>query len=268
MTTQLTVTASDAANRSGRVAQVIASLPVSLHPAAGSEERDSADLIAVDGADAGWPAEAGRAIDDGARGVLIVRPVAADVRSVTEKANARNVPVVIDAMWTYNPAVHSSTAGFAELFDDRMLLEARTYARTGSDWDRVLLDQLSLVRAAVAPVRDLRIVRRSEHGYAALARFANGARASITAVRTDSVPEQATLRSVKAQHLVELDVPAPETAIPGRVRVTGPEGSKLLETKWETAHRAAWRHLHGLATSGLTSSDLADFAEDVSLAAG
>jgi hypothetical protein len=260
MTTQLTVTASDAANRSGRVAQVIAALPVSLHPAA-----DAADLVALDGAP-GWTEQAERAIDAGARGVLVVRPGPADVRSLLEKASDRNVPVVIDAMWTYNPAVANSAGAFADIFDDAFLLEARTYAATGSDWDRVLLDQLSLIRAAVAPVRGFRFVRRSEHGYAALAEFANGARASITAVRTDSVPESATLRSVKAQHLVELDVPAPETAIPGRVRVTGPEGSTLLETKWETAHRAAWRHLHGLATSGLTSSDLADFSEDAATA--
>ena len=266
MTTQLTVTASEAANRSGRVAQVIAALPVSLHPAAGAVERGAADLVAVDGA-AGWPAEVERAIDAGARGVLVVRPVPTDVRSLSEKAGERNVPVVIDRMWTYNPAVQNSAGPFADVFDDRMLLEARTYARTGSDWDRVLLDQLSLIRAAVAPVRSFRFVRKSEHGYAALANFANGARASITAVRTDSVPESASLRSVKSQQLVELEVPAPETAFPGRVRVTGPEGSNLLETKWETAHRAAWRHLHGLTTSGLTSSDLADFSEDVATAA-
>lgn len=265
MTDQLTVTASDAANRSGAVRQVIASLPVSLHPAAGSAERDSADLVAVDGAP-GWPAEAEKAIDGGARGVLVVRPVPADVRSLIEKAQARNVPVVIDSMWAYNPGVQNSAGAFAEIFDDALLLEARTYARTGSDWDRVLLDQLALIRAAVGPVRSFRFVRKSEHGYAALARFANGARASITAVRTDSVPESASLRSVKAKHIVELELPAPETAFPARVRVTGPEGSNLLETKWETPHRAAWRHLHGLATSGLTSSDLADFSEDVAVA--
>jgi hypothetical protein len=266
MTAQLTVTASEAANRSGRVAQVIASLPVSLHPAADSVERGTADLVAVDGS-AGWPAEVEKAIDAGARGVLVVRPVAADVRSLIEKANERTVPVVIDGMWTYNPAVQNSAGPFADVFDVAVLLEARTYARTGSDWDRVLLDQLSLIRAAVAPVRSFRFVRNSDQGYAALADFANGARASITAVRTDSVPESASLRAVKAQHLVELEVTAPETAFPGRVRVTGPDGSNLLETKWETAHRAAWRHLHGLVTSGLTSSDLADFAEDVATAA-
>jgi hypothetical protein len=265
MTTQLTVTASEAAGRSGRVAQVIASLPVSLHPAADALQRESADLVAVDGA-AGWAAEAETAIQAGARGVLVVRPVSADVRSLIETANARNVPVVLDAMWTYNPAVQNSAGAFADVFDDRMLLEARTYARTGSHWDRVLLDQLSLIRAAVGPVRAFRFVRTSEHGYAALAAFTNGARASITAVRTDSVPESASLRSVGAKRLVALDVPAPETAVPGRVQVTGPEGSTLLETKWETAHRAAWRHLHGLATSGLTSSDLADFSEDVAVA--
>jgi hypothetical protein len=262
MTTQLTVTASEATNRSGGVAQVIASLPVSLHNAL-----ERPDLVAVDGS-ADWPAEVERAIDAGARGALVVRPVPADVSSLLEKMNAENVPVVIDAVWTYNPAVPTSAGPFAELLDNRALLEARVYVPTECDWDRVLLDQLSLIRAAVSPVRGFRFVRKSEHGYAALADLASGARASITAVRTDSVPEAATLRIVKAEHMVELELPAPQTAVPGRVRVSGPNGSTLLETQWETAHRAAWRHLHGLVVSGLTSSDVEEFRQDQAAALG
>lgn len=256
MTTQLTVATEEAANRAGGVPQVIASLPVSLHLVS-----DRADLVAVEGS-VGWPTAAEEAIDAGARGVLVVRPVPADVSSLIEKVSRQHVPVVIDAMWTYNPAVQSSAAPFADVLDDRALLEARTYVRTDTDWDRVLLDQLSLIRAAVSPALRLTFVRKSQHGYAALAQLASGARASITAVRTDSVPESATLRIIKAEHMVELEVPAPQTAIPGRVRVSAPDGSTLLETKWETAHRAAWRHLHGLTLSGLTSADLAEFAED------
>jgi hypothetical protein len=262
MTTQLTVTVSEGARRSGGVAEAIAALPVSLHNAS-----ELPDLVAVDGAP-GWPAEAEKAIDAGARGVLVVRPTPADVSSLLEKADAANVPVVIDARWTYNPAVASSASSFAEVLDDRAMLEARVCVPTGSDWDRVLLDQLSLVRAAVSPVLGLRFVRRSEHGYAALADLASGARASITAVRTDAMPEGAILRIIKAEQMVELDVPAPQTAVPGHVRVSGPDGSTLLETQWETAHRAAWRHLHRLAVSGLTSSDLAEFREDQATAAG
>jgi hypothetical protein len=37
----------------------------------------------------------------------------------------------------------------------------------------------------------------------------------------------------------------------------------LLVTKWESAHRVAWRTLHGLVTAGHAGTDLRGFEHDV-----
>jgi hypothetical protein len=96
-----------------------------------------------------------------------------------------------------------------------------------------------------------------------MARLSGGARASLSAITTDSVPESAYLRIIKPETAVETVLPAPSTALPGRVTVSGPEGATLLTTKWETAHRSAWRRLHVLVQDGASDTDLTDFARDV-----
>lgn len=261
MDAPLTVAFDQAAQDSGAIAQVIASLPVSL--ARGSE---AGGLDGIDGG-AGWPAAAERAIDAGARGLLIVRPVPADAASLVESAAARGVPVVIDAMWTHDPAVELSAASFAEVADDRCLLEARVSSAVGSEWHRVLLDQLSVIRAAVSPVRSLDVIRRDRTGYSATAVLATGGRVNLTAIGTDSVAASATLRIVNQQRVVQLTVLDPATAAPGRVVVTSPAGANELESVWETAHRAAWRRLVALVRQGETSRDLEFFADDCAVAA-
>ena len=262
MTAQLTVASSPVADASGDVAQVIASLPVSLHPAEGG-----GDLIAIAGI-RGWAEAAAEAIASGARGLLIVDPVAADVTSLRETASAAGVPVLVDATWTYNPAVAQSAGAFAAHHDADSLLEARVDVPIGSDFDHVLLSQLSLVRAAVGPAVHLEFARRTERGYDAMAHLAGGARAGVTAIATDSLPPAATLRILKPTTAVVLTVPSPTTASPGRAVVSGPEGATLLPTQYETAHRAAWRHLHRLVRAGETSTDLEGFAQDVCVVRG
>lgn len=260
MAASFTVAFDQAAQESGAIAQVIASLPVSL-----TRSPERGELVGIDGS-AAWPSAAESAIDAGALGVLIVRPVPADTTSLIAKVKRRGVPVVIDALWTHNPAVATSVEPFAELADDRCLLEARVYSAVGSEWQRVLLDQLSLIRAAVSPVRSLEVIRRDRTGYSASATLATGGRASLTAIGTDAVPSSATLRIVNRQSVVRLSVPDPATAVPGRVVVTSPAGSTELESLWETAHRAAWRRLVGLVRDGAASSDLEFFAEDQAVA--
>ena len=261
MDAPLTVTFDQAAQDSGAIAQVIASLPVSL--ARGSEH---GDLVGINGGD-GWPAAAERAIDAGARGVLVVRPLPVDVTSLIDRAAARGVAVVIDAMWSHAPAVTQSAEAFSEIADDRCLLEARVYSAVGSEWHRVLLDQLSLTRAAVSPVQSLDIIRRDRTGYSATALLATGGRASLSAIGTDSVAASATLRIVNQTRVVHLDVPDPVTATPGRVVVTSATGANELESIWESAHRAAWRRLVALVRRGEASRDLDFFADDCAVAA-
>jgi hypothetical protein len=257
MTTQLTVSAAVAAQAAGDVAQVVASLPVSLHPAA-----ERADLVAISGED-GWPVAAADAIASGARGVLVVDPVAADVADLIERATEAGVPVVLDSTWSDNPAVAGAADAFAAQHDPDSFAEARVDAPLGSDLDRVLLNQLSLVRTALAPVARIRFARRNERGYDAVAELTSGVTSGLSAILSDALPHSASLRVLRSETAVELALPAPVTAAPGQVTVSGPEGATLLPTLWETAHRGAWRRLHRLVEAGETAGDLAGFAGDV-----
>ena len=260
MTSQLTVTSSPAADAAGDVAQVIASLPVSLHPATGE-----ADLVGIAG-EGGWVAAATDAIASGARGVMIVDPSAADVTELVEQAEAARVPVVIDATWSHNPAVANSAAAFAEHHDADSLVESRVNVPLDSDIERVLLNQLSLIRTAVGPIESVTFPRKNSRGYDALASLVGGASASLTAILSNSVQQSATVRILKPTTSVELELSDPASAAPGHAVVSGPEGATLLTTQWETAHRAAWRRLHALANDGETAPDLAGFARDVAVA--
>ena len=97
--TALSVLADPAARHAGQVDEVIASLPLSLTHAPG---RAAADVVAIAG-DANWPAQAVSAIEDGARAVLIVRPVDADTTDLARAALDKSVVVVIDTPWAGNP---------------------------------------------------------------------------------------------------------------------------------------------------------------------
>lgn len=278
MTRQLTVTSSPEADAAGGVAQVVASLPVSLHPfdggataghdgaATGATAPDggAAALVAIAGI-AGWPEEALGALAAGARGVVVVSPSAADVTALQERAKALGVPVVLDTEWAPNPAVAAAAPHFAAHDDEESLVEARVDAPVGSDLDQVLLAQLALVRAAVGPVVSLSPARWNKHGYDVLAQLASGARASLGAILTDAAPPQATVRIIKPHTAVALVLPGAGTAAPGKVTVSGPDGATLLPTQWETAHRALWRRLHALVEAGQSCEDLLDFAADASL---
>jgi len=260
MTTQLGVAYSADADAAGAIGQVIASLPVSLRPAS-----DGADLVGISGS-AGWTTAAIGAITGGARGIVIVDPVDEDAATLREHAERAGVPVVIDRTWTYNPAVERSAEAFRAEDDVEALLEVRTDVPIGSDLDRVLLGQLALTRAVASAVTGLSIIRWNDHGFDALATLATGARASLTAIVTAGLPHAAHVRSLKSTTAVELALPAPATAAPGKAVVSGPDGATLLVTAYETAHRAAWRHLHELVVSGGTSGDLLTMAEDAAVA--
>lgn len=261
MTTQLTVFASAEADTAGRIAETVASLPVSLHP--GTE---GADLVGVAG-ESGWTEAAAEAIRSGARGVLVVDPVAEDVTALGAQAEDAGVPVVLDSPWAHNPAVLEAAAVLAERNDADTLLDVRVDGPLGADLDRLLLGQLALVRAVAAPVVKLRFDRRNRTGYDAIGELASGARVNLSAILSDGLPAGATVRVIRAKDAVRLAVPHPGTAVPGHLVVSDESGATLRTTKWESAHRVAWRTLHELVVDGGTVAELAAFQEDAAVAA-
>lgn len=260
MTTQLTVFASAEADAAGRIAETVASLPISLHPGA-----EGADLVGLAG-DPGWTEAARGAIGAGARGLLVVDPVAEDVTALSAEAEEAGVPVVLDSPWSHNPAVLESAGVLAERNDAETLLEVRVDLPVGADLDRVLLGQLALVRAVAGPVTRLRFDRRGRAGYDALGLLASGARLNLGAILSDALPAGATVRAIRATDAVRLSVPDPGTAAPGRLVVSDEHGATLRTTTWESAHRVAWRRLHQRVTSGAPWTELDCFEQDAAVA--
>lgn len=255
MSAQMSVAASPEADAAGAVAQVIASLPVSLRPGS-----DGSDLVAVSGP--GW-AEDAAAAAPGTRGIMVVDPSPADVTPV-----APGVPVVVDSTWAYNPAVAVAAPHFAALNDDASnhgdaAFESRIDSHVGSDLEQVLLAQLALVRAAVDAVVALTIDRWNEHGYDARGQLASGASIALGAILSGGLATSASLRVLTKRAAVRLHLPDPVTATCGSVTVSGPDGATLLQTLYETPHRAAWRELHRRVEADESTSDLDGLAADI-----
>jgi hypothetical protein len=243
MTTQLAVGSTADERTADTIAQVVASLPISLRHAT-----DEPELVGIAGS-AGWSARARDAIDAGARGIVVVDPVDDDAAGVLASAGSAGVPVVIDGTWTHNPAVGHAAPAFRDADDEKALLEVRCDVPTDAALNRVLLGQLALVRELASAVTGLVVIRWDQQGYDVLATLASGSRAALTAIVTDALPHAAHVRSLKATTAVELTVPSPETATAGEAVVSGPDGATLLVTEYESAHRAAWRRLHRLVTA-------------------
>lgn len=252
----LSLATTGVARRAGAVDAIVSSLPVSL-----TFGRGFVDLIAVDGAP-GWNDEVLRARDAGARGVLVVGPVAPESRGLSNVG----LPVVLDRSFAGNPGLDNVTAELTG-FDARALLEVRVVVPTGADLQETLLDQLALVRAVDSAVDSAALVLRSTHGYTVRGRLDSGRAVLLTATVTDALPRSASLRAVGSDSIIDALIPSPAAARPLRMTVTTASGETLLPTRFETSHRHDWRRLIDLVNSERSSSDLEDFERDIGIVA-
>ncbi|WP_066517437.1 hypothetical protein [Curtobacterium ammoniigenes] len=227
---------------------------------------DHADLSAVSGTD--WAAAAARAVEEGARGVLVVRPAPPALGvdgydDAVERLRAARTPVVVATEWAHNPAVDTARVRMQPLLQDRVHASLRVTVPTGSDTQRVLLDALALLRAAIGGIAALSTVRWDTHGFDLRGAVDDSIEVSISAVVTDAVNAGADLRLTTRQRAIRLELPTADTARPGLVTVSGPEGATGLPTEWETSDRAAWRLLAELVERGGSTSDLDDLLADI-----
>jgi hypothetical protein len=261
MTTPLSVFASEAVRATRATDAVLASLPLSFTPAV---DAGAGAVIVVDGSGR-WPAAAVRALQDGANGVIVVQPGPDDLAMVRDLAAEKGV-VVIDSTWASNPVVQEAGEAFRAAIGLRSRLECRTVVRQGTDLDRALLDQLSLLRALVGPGADLEILHRSKTGYAAEAR-ANGSAVDLSVVCTNAAPEHSKVRLLTSDGSIEVEIPSGETARPANLTITSSTGAQIAPTLYESGHRATWRRLHQLITSGEPSTDLDGLEADIATVA-
>ena len=239
---------------------MIASLPVTLRP-----DVAGTDLVAISGGP-GWVTAALAAIDGGARGLVVVAPIAEDAAELNRVAFGHRVPVVIDWPFAANPAVVAATGYFADLDSQDAPLECTVTVRTSANLSCVLLDQLALARALGRQILRANSLDWNSHGYVVMGRTAQRRRVRLAVVCTNAQPPTARVRLLGTDGSVELLLPSPETATPGRVTVTTPEGANLLPTLFETAHRFSWRRLTRLVHDDERAEDLTRFSDDYCVA--
>jgi len=237
-----------AARAAGAIDAVIASLPLSLHA---STEGADADLVAVDGGP-GWPARLHGHVVAGARGAVVVDPVAED-------APALGVPVVVDRVYASHPAI-ADAARFAEATGVEALVEVRIEVPAERAFERALLDSLALARSITgAGIEAGHVLARTKSALSARVRFSDGRTGQLTLVRTGAREPTAVVRILSAAAALVAEVPPPGTARPATVLLSTGAGETRAPLRFESAHRHSWRRLLEQPPAG---GDLADADAD------
>lgn len=231
---------------------VLASLPLSYAPG----RSDGHALTIVTGS-IGWPATVAEAFDAGAMAVIVVWPQPADLGAL----RGRRGIVVLDSRWAPNPVMRSAAPAFAAALPEAGRIECQAYLPVGAALEPALLDQLTLVRALIGAVTDVRILTRSSHGFAAEG-LAAGHPVDFELVCTGAVPESARVRLLTQDGSVDLVVPHSGIAQPARLMITSPDGALQSPTLYESGHRASWRRVPDLLANPSAARDLEDFASD------
>jgi hypothetical protein len=263
MTKQLSVAADPQADAAGAVSAVVASLPVSFAPAAGSPE-----VVAVAG-HPGWTARAVDAIRSGAKGVVVSGAAAEDPARLSAAANAAEAVVVLDRRWAGNVALDAANAKVRSVIsaalDDAVLLDSVAMAAPGTEPLHLLADQFAVLVQCGIEVRDVRMVQCNGNGYTVAAVFADGIPVALQGILTSVLPATASLTILTSTGRADVVLPDPAAAWPAEVRAVTAEGSTTLPTLYESSHRTTWSRVHAHLTARTAPDDLAQFATVLSL---
>lgn len=255
MRTRFDVHADDGAAQTGAIAPVIASLPMSFAPG----QADTATLQGVTGTD-GWVHRAAETITKGAAGVAVIAPEPGDTQPLEHLAASNSVPVVLGFLWASNPAVAQAAEAYKQAAPDSALVEVIAYIRDSIPIEQVRAELLVLAGRLLGPLDDVRTLRINKNGFAVAATL-TGSRAPLTiaAVVSNALNNDVRVRMLTKNGCVDLLIPAPDTARPATLKRTDPQGALISPTIYESSHRATWKRLAALASSGSTASDLAEF---------
>ncbi|MGF6834632.1 hypothetical protein QF015_002815 [Paenarthrobacter sp. TE4293] len=255
-TSHYTVRATPEAREPGAVALAVASLPESFSPATSEGQ---ADVVVIAGRP-GWATETAEAITAGARGVVVINPVAEDTGSLQAVARHQGAAVVLDQRWASNPAIPAAEDAVRSMLGRAAMLDSVAIAPAGTDAGELLADQFAAVVRLTGPLGSLRLLTRGPHGYTSTAILANGAPVALHGIVTSARPAGVNISLLTDDGGVSVALPEPVAAWPAMVTVTGPQGDLLLPTIYESAHRATWRRLKEHLDAGTTPSDLHGFA--------
>ena len=261
-TVSIAGTSSDDFTRSQHA--VWASLPESL-----TQAPAQARLNVIDGRTAGWLDTLKGAIRPGTAGILVVHPSAEpsapDIRSAAADAG---ISIAVQTTWAAHPAVAPFARAAAGRLADIALIDSVVQLAEPSarPWPDVLVEHLSLVRAAVGPLERARFAACHQHGYTVHGPVGTST-VVMSAVQSAAQPRTARLAAYGTTSEAHLIVPADRTAAPAAAWFVDSAGAVTQPTWYEDTSRASWRRLHaavaGRPGEGLT--DLADLADDIGL---
>ncbi|MGY3567207.1 hypothetical protein [Sinomonas sp. RB5] len=233
------------------LAEIAASLPLSLAPTGGAPQ-----IAAVDGS-AGWERRAGEALAAGALAAVVGPPMAHDDGGhLPDDAAGR---IVVAWGFASNPGVLAAAGAAAALRGRAVLAECRVTVPDAGLVDAALLDALTAcgrVFGAFGPVETLVSGPAGQH---CAGHLASGAPLALALVVSAAGPAALTLRLLTEDGGLTAHVPSAATAAPAEVRIVGPDGERLLPTRWETSRRASWRRAIAIAAGGPASGDVAEF---------
>ncbi|MFC4015077.1 hypothetical protein ACFOY2_48235 [Nonomuraea purpurea] len=208
------------------------------------------------------------ALDARPSGILLTAATAdsaGTVRELAERAHAAGIPVVVAGPWALDPAV-TAVAGTLDV-EGASLIEVTATVPPGRTSADVLLDQLALLRTAIAPARAVEVTQADGHGHLARAQVGD-VPVHLSAAVSGLGTRRARLDVLGPAVQWRLTFADPATAAPATVVRTDAEGEHLFPTVYESAYRAAWRHLHAAVTGGAVPPySLHDLADDLALLA-
>lgn len=237
--------------------EVISSLPVSFAHAI-----EGADVAYVDGS-AGWPARVAEAAESGARGIIVGNPTADAPDLIEELARSIVVPVVLSEGWAGNPTVDGVASLWASSISSATVVESSTTLVRSSGLDEALFRQLRVLRALGFDGVHLSEGAVTSSAYSWVGHARSGAQVVLFGVRSSLGAEGLQVDVAGPVDSVRLTLAPPLSARPGLARRVTVEGGELLPTIYETAHRAAFRHLHEQVVAARPRDELLLFAADV-----
>lgn len=212
----------------------------------------------------GWTSRAAAAIGGPARGVLVADPVPEPTGVVVAATLHNDTPLVIATMGRHDPVVPALRELLASA--DGALLECRILVHPQSA--AALQGAVpALLRAIDSRVLSVTARSSSAHGWQAVAHLQSGRDAVVSADLSTGGPPSAHLRLVGGTGLIESVIPLGSRTRPALLRVVDTDGERIHPTDFTTGATTALRALHQAMTTGVHDDSLAQFGEDLAVAA-
>jgi hypothetical protein len=234
---------------------VIASLPVSLATAAGVR----GDLIALAGTP-GWTQRALGAVADGCLGIVVVDPVNEPVGELARLTEEKGIPVVLDHRWASHPAVDAMRDHAADRAPEIVLVDVTITVDTAAAMDAALDESRRILAGLFTPQPDLDVLARAAGSIVAGGSLGGASPVTVTVAVAPSERWPVRALAVTESGDIDLRLPDPDAAQPATLTVTDEHGSRRMPTRFESAHRSAWRRVVDLARAGQGCADLGEFA--------